>query len=195
MNRQPLRLGLIYGSSRHGRFCDTIGQWAHSRIAHTRQFDIDIVDPQQIDLAALLHQEDCPARQALRRRLADADCFVLVTPEYNHGYTAAAKLIIDAAGREWAEKPIAFVSYGGISGGLRAIEQLRLVFGELHAIALRDSVSLANAWRAIDAEGRLMPGPETCQAMEVMIGQLQRWAGALRQIRQVDATMASAQTR
>jgi NAD(P)H-dependent FMN reductase len=194
MSRQLLRLGLIYGSSRRGRFCDTVGQWAHSRIVQSRQFDIDIVDPQQIDLAALLHQEDCPARQALRRRLAHADCFVLVTPEYNHGYTAAAKLIIDAAGREWAEKPIAFVSYGGISGGLRAVEQLRLVFAELHAIALRDSVSLANAWRAIDAEGRFIPGPEASQAMDVMIGQLHRWAGTLRQVRQVDAAMASAQT-
>ncbi|QEN88646.1 NAD(P)H-dependent oxidoreductase [Labrys sp. KNU-23] len=194
MSGPSLRLGLIYGSSRRGRFCDTIGQWVRLRLAQSGMFDIDVVDPQQIDLAALLHQEDCLTRQTLRRRLADADCFILVTPEYNHGYTAAAKLIIDAASREWAEKPIAFVSYGGISGGLRAVEQLRLVFAELHAIALRDSVSLANAWRATDADGRLVPGPETNQAMDVVIGQLQRWARTLRQVRQVDAAMASMQT-
>ncbi|PRH88641.1 FMN reductase [Labrys okinawensis] len=192
MSGQPLRLGLIHGSSRRGRFCDTVARWTHSRIARTRQFDIDIIDPQQLDLPALLHQEDCPARQALRGRLAEADCFVLVTPEYNHGYTAAAKLIIDAASREWAEKPVAFVSYGGISGGLRAVEQLRLVFAELHAIALRDCVSLANAWRAIDGEGRLIPGPEASQAMDVLVGQLHRWASTLRQVRQMDAAMASA---
>lgn len=194
MSEPSLRLGLIYGSSRRGRFCDTMGQWVQLRLAQSGMFDIDLVDPQQIDLAALLHQEDCPARQALRRRLADADCFILVTPEYNHGYTAAAKLIIDAASREWAEKPIAFVSYGGISGGLRAVEQLRLVFAELHAVALRDSVSLANAWRATDADGRLVPGLETNQAMDILIGQLQRWARTLRQVRQVDAAMASMQT-
>ena len=194
MSQAPFRLGLIYGSSRRGRFCDIMGHWVQLRLAQSGMFDIDLVDPQQIDLAALLHQEDCPTRQALRRRLADADCFILVTPEYNHGYTAATKLIIDAASREWAEKPIAFVSYGGISGGLRAVEQLRLVFAELHAIALRDSVSLANAWRASDADGRLVPGSETSQAMDVLIGQLHRWARTLRQVRQVDTAMASTQT-
>ncbi len=186
MSNHPLRLGLIYGSSRRGRFCDTIGGWAHDRLAQSRYFEIDVIDPQRLDLAALLHQEDCTARQVLRRQLARADCFVLVTPEYNHAYTAAAKLIIDAASAEWAEKPIAFLSYGGISGGLRAIEQLRLVFAELQAVGIRDSVSIANAWRIADAEGRLAPGAETTRAMEMMIGQLRRWALRLRDIRQAD---------
>ena len=66
MNSRPLRLGLIYGSSRRDRLCDTIGSWAQDRLAQSRYFDIDLIDPQQLDLPALLHQEDCAARQALR---------------------------------------------------------------------------------------------------------------------------------
>jgi hypothetical protein len=70
-----------------------------------------------------------------------ADAFVVVTPEYNHSYPASLKHAIDMAHGEWNTKPVAFVSYGGISGGLRAVEALRLVFAELHATTIRDTVS------------------------------------------------------
>jgi NAD(P)H-dependent FMN reductase len=78
---------------------------------------------------------------------------VVVTPEYNHGYTAALKQLIDAVKAEWVAKPVGFVSYGGVSGGLRAVEQLRLVFAELHAVTIRDGVSFAMAWNRFDEAG------------------------------------------
>ena len=53
-------------------------------------------------------------------------------------------------------KPVAFVSYGGVSGGLRAVEQLRLVFAELHAVTMRDAVSFAGAWEQFDQSGKLL---------------------------------------
>ena len=60
-----------------------------------------------------------------------ADGFIVITPEYNHGYPAVLKSALDALYAEWVRKPIAFVSYGGWSGGVRAVEQLRLVAIEL----------------------------------------------------------------
>lgn len=184
MSERRLHLGLIQGSSRRGRFCDTVADWTRDRIAQSGQFEIDVIDPLQLDLAALLLHEDCGAATALCERLAAADCFVVVTPEYNHGYTAATKLIIDSASAEWKEKPVAFVSYGGISGGLRAVEQLRLVFAELHAVAIRDSVSIANPWRLTDAGGSFSPPAETLRAMEVMIRQIHRWSLMLKAARE-----------
>ena len=91
---------------------------------------------------------------SLNERVASCDAFIVVTPEYNHGYPAPLKALIDSFGPEWHAKPVAFVSYGGISGGLRAVEQLRLVFAELHAVTIRESVSFAGAWEQFDPEGR-----------------------------------------
>src|SRR5260370_35845557 len=87
--------------------------------------------------------------------MSKADAFVVVTPEYNHGYPGALKSLIDAVSAEWHAKPVAFVSYGGISGGLRAVEQLRQVFAELHTVTIRDSGSFAGAWEPFDATGTL----------------------------------------
>lgn len=93
------------------------------------------------------------------------------------------KSLIDSASAEWQAKPIGFVSYGGISGGLRAVEQLRLVFAELHAVTIRDSVSFANVWNQFDDAGRLHEpdGPE--YAMQRLLASLRWWAEALREAR------------
>jgi NAD(P)H-dependent FMN reductase len=120
----------------------------------------------------------------LKTRIARADAFVVVTPEYNHGYPAALKLLIDSASREWRAKPVAFVSYGGVSGGLRAVEQLRQVFAELHAVSIRDSVSLSNAWSRFDGSGELIHSPEVERSMTAMLASLRWWATVLTQARQ-----------
>jgi NADPH-dependent FMN reductase len=85
-----------------------------------------------------------------QERIAAAEAFVVVTPEYNHGYPAPLKALIDSSGAEWYAKPIAFVSYGGISGGLRAVEQLRLVFGEKWTLGLSLSQYLTSEFRKRD---------------------------------------------
>ena len=117
------------------------------------------------------------------QRLGQADAFVVVTPEYNHGYTAPLKALIDSNGIEWHAKPVAFVSYGGASGGLRAVEQLRLVFAELHAVTIRDSVSFAGAWEQFDAAGALLNPERAQRSMETLLERLQWWAVALRNAR------------
>ena len=64
-----------------------------------------------------------------------------MTPEYNHGYPASLKQAIEIPHAEWKAKPCRFASDGGLAGGLRAVEQLRQVFAELHAVTMRDTVS------------------------------------------------------
>ena len=100
-------------------------------------------------------------------------------PEYNHSFPAPLKAIIDAAKSEWEAKPVAFVSYGGISGGLRAVEQLRGVFAELHAVGIRDQVSFAFARSAFDPAGKPRDGEAVGQAFDVMFDRLSWWAEAL----------------
>lgn len=73
----------------------------------------------------------------LADRIGAADAFVVVTPEYNHSYPGPLHAI-DSVGEQWRAKPVGFVSYGGVSGGLRAVEPLRVVFAELHAVTIRE---------------------------------------------------------
>lgn len=175
----PLKFGLVYGSARRGRFCDTVAGWVAERVREHGRFGLDPIDPAAEDEAELV------------RRIGEADGFVVVTPEYNHSYAASLKALIDAANREWHAKPVAFVSYGGVSGGLRAVEHLRGVFAELHAVGLRDTVSFANAWAQFE-DGRLRH-PELAEAaMATQLARLEWWAQALRDARLARAYGAAA---
>jgi NAD(P)H-dependent FMN reductase len=168
----PLKVGLVYGSTRPGRFCDTIARWTSARIAAHEGFGVEHIDP-------------ADAGDTLRQPLATCDAFIVVTPEYNHGYPAPLKALIDSYGEEWHAKPVAFVSYGGISGGLRAVEQLRLVFAELHAVTIRDSVSFAGAWEQFDSNGALRNPERFERSMEAMLRRLHWWAVSLAHARSV----------
>ncbi|QQP94078.1 NADPH-dependent FMN reductase [Lysobacter enzymogenes] len=180
----PLRLALIYGSAREGRFCDVVGAWAQRRVARHGGFDTDLIDPLDWPLSGRPSRADEAQLQSLRQRLDAADAFLIVTPEYNHGYPAPLKALIDACYEPWRAKPVAFVSYGASSGGLRAIEQLRQVFGELHAATLRDCVCLAHAWRQFGPDGELREPQAAHQAMEATLARLRWWALALRDARE-----------
>jgi NAD(P)H-dependent FMN reductase len=176
----PFRLALIYGSTREGRFCDVVARWAAAAIGRHAGFALQIVDPATLALPSRHEREKGPVLRALEAELAAAEAFVVVTPEYNHAYPAALKFLIDCFGQPWRGKPVAMVSYGGISGGLRAVEQLRLVFAEVHAVVIRDTVSFAGARTRFGADGALLEPEAPEAAMATMLRQLQWWAAALR---------------
>ena len=171
-----LKVGLVYGSTRPGRFCDTVARWAAGQIATREGLAVEIIDPATVGVAG-------PA--ALNERIDACDAFIVVTPEYNHGYPAPLKALIDSIGPEWHAKPVAFVSYGGISGGLRAVEQLRLVFAELHAVTIRDSVSFAGVWEQFDANGALRSPERAERSMDAMLRRLHWWAVSLAHARNI----------
>lgn len=179
-----IKVALIYGSTREGRLCNTVATWAGEQIWERGDFLLDMIDPAALDLPKRMEKEDGAVIKALQKRIDAADAFVIVTPEYNHGYPAALKFVIDSAYDEWRAKPVAFVSYGGGSGGLRAVEQLRLVFAELHAVSIRDSVSFANVWAQFDDNGELLKPERARRSMATMLAHLQWWAMTLREARQ-----------
>ncbi|PSJ42964.1 NADPH-dependent FMN reductase [Allosphingosinicella deserti] len=168
--RKMMTVGVIYGSTRPGRFCDRVARWVIEEIEADGAFLVEAIDP----LDAALADPD-----SVRSAIARSDAFVIVTPEYNHSYPAPLKALIDGASSEWHAKPVAFVSYGGGSGGTRAVEHLRGVFAELHAVGLRDSLSFANAWERFDAAGRLIEPERARRTMAVVLARLRWWAGAL----------------
>ncbi len=178
------RLAIIYGSTRPGRLCDKVVSWVARELAHYPLIDIDPIDPLEFDLP-FQHDREHAGVAALSERLSDADAFIVVTPEYNHSFTASLKFLLDLIYEPWHGKPVAFVSYGGISGGLRAVEQLRLVFAELHAVTVRDTVSFANPWGRFAEDGSLDNPIDARQSLVRMIARLQWWSNALKPARAV----------
>ncbi|MEU3019961.1 MULTISPECIES: NAD(P)H-dependent oxidoreductase [unclassified Nocardiopsis] len=180
MQQPDLRIAVILGGNLNGRTGTAVSRWFLSLAASREGMALDVLDVSELDLDG---GHGTPL-DGFSPRIGAADGFVVVTPEYNHGYPGPLKSAIDSARKEWFAKPVAFVSYGGMSGGLRAVEQLRAVFAELHAASVRTSVSLHNAQRTFAAGSG--PGPElggARDAVEEMLDQLAWWALSLREAR------------
>lgn len=185
----PLKVAVILASNREGRFAPVIADWFLSRTADHPDIETDLVDIADLDLPyALSHRPgpDAAAQLAeITPRLAAADAFVVVTPEYNHSFPAPLKNLIDWHRAEWQAKPVAFVSYGGVSGGLRAVEHLRQVFAELHAVSIRDTVSFHNAGALFDDDRRHRDPAAVDAAAKTLLDQLVWWGQALREAKAV----------
>lgn len=164
---RPIGLEVITGSIRAGRFGPVVAGW-FTRTAAGR----DDLRVGTLDLA------DEPPDFA--ERIGRADAVVVVTPEYNHSFPGPLKTAIDDVRTQWHAKAVGFVSYGGISGGLRAVEPLRVVFAELHAVTVRHTVSFHQAHGSFDGNGEPLDlhGPST--AAVALLDQLVWWAQTLR---------------
>ncbi len=176
---EKIRLGLIYGSTRPGRLCDTVAGWVAAQVRERPVFEIEAIDPAQLRRGTDGRLDEAEVES----RIARAEAFIVVTPEYNHGYPAPLKELLDASYEPWQAKPVAFVSYGGISGGLRAVEQLRLVFAELDAVTLRETVSFTEIWEQFSAQGELRSPERARRSMGRLLARLQWWAESLRDAR------------
>ena len=189
MKNSSIRIAVIVGSTRDGRYADVIANWFLARARRRDDIEIDVLDLADIELPPRFTRERSPALEDYLHRLAMADAFVVITPEYNHSYPASLKHAVDFANAEWHRKPLAFVAYGGVSGGLRAVEHLRQVFAERHAFGIRDTVSFHNPWPQFGDDGELHDPAATAaaeEAVRLMLDDLVWWATALRSARRAD---------
>ncbi|MDN0194362.1 NAD(P)H-dependent oxidoreductase [Streptomyces sp. S.PNR 29] len=181
----PLHVTVVVGSNRHGRFGSVVADWLLGHVRDRDDLVPEVVDVAETDLPTTFARtpEATAALAEITPKLAGADAFVVLTPEYNHSFPAGLKNLIDWHYAEWRAKPVALVSYGGISGGLRAVEHLRQVFAELHAVTVRDTVSFHNAGASFDDAGRLKDPSGPDAALKTMLDQVVWWGEALREAR------------
>jgi NAD(P)H-dependent FMN reductase len=140
---------VILGSTRDNRFSERAATWVVQGLSARGDMDIERIDLRDYPLPFFdgispirtLRDYPSPAVEHLGQALDRADGFVIVTPEYNHGYSAVLKNAIDHTWVEWRRKPVTFVGWGNV-GGARAIEQLRLVMVELEMAPLRHAVHI-----------------------------------------------------
>jgi NAD(P)H-dependent FMN reductase len=186
MSAEKLRVAVIIGSTRTGRFGPVAANWIAAEAGKRGDLDVDVIDLAKAWLPDVLGDGGPPPQAVadLAPWLASADAFIMVTPEYNHSFPASLKNAIDWYVEEWKAKPIGFVSYGAIAGGLRSVAHLRELLPSMHAVTVRDSVSFHDYWEQWDDEGQPRD-PEGCgAAAKLMLDQLSWWGHLLRDARE-----------
>jgi NAD(P)H-dependent FMN reductase len=183
-----LRIAIVIGSTRPGRKADAVARWVHGVAAKRADAEFELVDIQDYELPLLdepvppsLGKYSRPHTKAWAAKIASFDGYVFVTPEYNHGVPGALKNAIDYLFREWNHKAAGFVSYGS-AAGVRAVEQLRLIMGEIMVADVRAQVMLS---LRTDFENytAFKPDPAHLETLRAVLDQVVAWAGALRPLR------------
>lgn len=166
MNDQNIiKIGIILGSTRQGRFGDKPAQWILERLSGTEGVEAELFDLRDypmpfFDEAVPPAAEKEYTNEVVQRwtaKVTEKDAFIIVSPEYNHGYSAVVKNALDYVYRGWIGKAVGFVSWGG-TGGSRSVEQLRQVVIELQMIPIRIGVHISEPWMLTDDEGQLKDG-------------------------------------
>ncbi len=183
-----IKIAIIIGSTRPGRKAETVAKWVHGIASKRSDATYEIVDIKDYQLPLLdepvppsLGQYSQPHTKAWAARIASYDAFVFVTPEYNHATSGALKNAIDYLYREWNNKAAGFVSYGS-AGGARAVENLRLVMGELQVADVRAQVMLS-LFTDFENFTVFKPAAQHEASANTMLDQLVAWGGAMKTLR------------
>jgi NAD(P)H-dependent FMN reductase len=121
--------------------------------------------------------------KAWSRLIASGDAYVFVTPEYNYSTPPSLSNALDYLVLEWSYKPLGFVSYGGVSGGLRGVQQTKLLAGALKMVPVPEAVSIPMFTDYIDGEGNFKAVAHHEHAAQTMLDEMLRWSGALQSLR------------
>jgi len=187
-----LKTLVILASTREGRTGEKIANWFMDQVnGKYPDFEFELVDLKELNLpwfetgnpSAMDKKYNDEKIQQWSQKVDGADAFIVITPEYNHGYSAPLKNALDHLFPEWAKKPMAFVSYGGSAGGARSVEQLRQVAVELEMAPIRIGVHIVRAWSELDESGNLQ-NPAYAKMLESLMQQLKWWGEALQTARQ-----------
>jgi len=185
-----VKLQIVIASTRDARIGHKVGAWFVDQARAHGKFDVELVDLKDVALPLF----DEPRHPRLRQYehahtkdwsaiVARADAFVFVVPEYNYSMPPALLNAIDYLSAEWAYKPAGFVSYGGISGGLRSAQMSKQVLPSVRVMPIPDGVAIPFVNNFLDAEGRFVGDDARQKLATAMLDELVRWAGALAPLR------------
>lgn len=187
-----IKIQVILGSTRQKRVGEKPAQWIVEEVKKYSEVSVELLDLRDWQMP-FFDEPVSPAMSggvytsALAKKWAEkigeGDGYIIISPEYNHGYPAVLKNALDYVYKQWNNKPVAFVSYGGIAGGTRAVQQLRQVVIELQMIPVRAGVHIPLIWTQFDKKGNLMTDRIQPQA-DAMIPQLIKFAKVFKEERE-----------
>ena len=188
-----LNIKIILASIRENRFGDKPTEWIANMDKKIPGVSVEVLDLKDYKLSIFAEavspsyvkgEYSNPAVNNWAKKIAETDGFIIVTPEYNHGYPSSLKNNIDHIYKEWNRKPLALVAYGS-AGGARAVEQLRQVAVELQMAPIRNAVHINEPWNLIEPNGTLKTGAldQYVNSAQNMLDQLIWWAKVLKTAR------------
>jgi NAD(P)H-dependent FMN reductase len=182
-------LGVIVASTREGRGGLPVAEWFAGLARQHGGFDVQLIDLKAVNLPMLeepnhprLQQYTDDRTKAWSATVSALDAFVFVTPEYNFGSPPALVNALDHLYVEWGYKPAGFVSYGGISGGLRSVQMTKQILTAMKIVPIVEAVVLP-FYTKMMKDGSFTGGEPQEKAAAGMLNELARWAGALRPLR------------
>jgi NAD(P)H-dependent FMN reductase len=181
---------VVIASTRPGRIGLPVGEWFADAAREHGAFDVSVADLAEWNLPFLdepnhprLHQYVHDHTRRWSETVAAADAFVFVMPEYNHGIAAPLKNAIDYLHEEWSRKPVAFVSYGGVAAGTRAVQMTKQIVVSLRMVPVNDAVSIPFVKAMMGDDGAFHPSETVERSAGPMLDELAAVAGALQSVR------------
>jgi NAD(P)H-dependent FMN reductase len=182
------KIQIILGSTRPGRNGEAVAAWVYENARKRTDIEAELVDVAAYNLP-LLDEPYPPAMaqytkdhtKAWAEKIAEADGFIFVSGEYNHGVPAALKNAIDYLYAEWNNKAAGFVSYGS-AGGARAVEHLRGIMAELQIADVREQL-MFSLLTDFENYSVFRPSERHEQQLNRVLDQVASWAAALRTVR------------
>jgi NAD(P)H-dependent FMN reductase len=189
MEIMPL-LQVIVASTRPGRIGLPIASWFAQAAAEHGGFDVELVDLADYNLPLLdepnhprLRQYTKPHTHRWSETIERGDAYVIVHPEYNYSFNATIKNALDYLHQEWADKPVSFVSYGGVSAGTRATQALKQVVTTLRMVPVFEQVPIPFAAQFLNEEGEFVPNDIVAAGVGPVVNELARLNSALSTLR------------
>ena len=188
MNNQRLKIAIVIGRTRPGRNGEAVSRWVYEIAKSRGDAEYERVDIKDYSLPLLdepippsMGQYSKEHTKIWSAKIDSFDAYVFVTPEYNHGIPGALKNAIDFLFKEWNNKVAGFVSYGS-AGGVRAVEQLRLVMAEVKVATVRAQVQLS-LYTDFENFSIFKPHHIHEKSINTMLDELVAWAGAMKSLR------------
>lgn len=184
-----MKLNVIICSTRPGRIGPRIGAWFADYARKHGGFEVDLVDLADFNLPILDepkhprladYQKDHTKKWS--QSVASADAYVFVTPEYNYFAPPSLFNALNYLVKEWAYKPAGIVSYGGMSGGLRAAQSIKALLSTLRMVAIPEGVALPMVAGMIGEDGVLKSNDLVDDSAKTMLNELAKWTGALQKL-------------
>jgi NAD(P)H-dependent FMN reductase len=192
------KLHIIIGSTRPGRVGPLFAKWFADFAHEHGKFEPVLVDIADFDLPVFdepkhprLGQYENEHTKRWSQAIAEGDAFVFVTPEYNYFIPAPLVNAITYLVNEWHYKPAGFLSYGGVSGGLRAVESAKTLLNTLKVVPIPEGVPVPNYPQFL-VDGEFKPSDLITAGAKIMLDELDRWTGTLEKLRPAKQAAAAA---
>lgn len=186
----PLKLQIIVCSTRPGRVGPTVARWFTEFAAQHAKFDVELIDLHDFNLPMYdeplhprLQKYENAHTKVWSESVSGADAYVFVTPEYNYCPPPSFSNALTYVYNEWNYKPCGFVSYGGLSGGMRAVQLEKQLVTTLKMMPMVEGVAIPMVATLIDDNKNFMPNELIDNAAQVMLDELYKWAVAFKPMR------------